>query len=91
MILSVDLWKFARNSLTFEQAVGVGTCLLGVWLYNQKETKATVWIYRVMACSWKAMAGFIKGPQKNPPCEAPDASVTRSSSGTSGLGQGIKI
>jgi len=59
-----DLWKFARNSLTFEQAVGVGTCLLGVWLYNQKETKATVWIYRVMACSWKAVAGFIKGPQK---------------------------
>eukprot|EP00435_Cladocopium_sp_Y103_P046259 s2759_g13.t1 len=30
-----------RNSLTFEQAVGVGTCLLGVWLYNQKEPKAS--------------------------------------------------
>ncbi|CAK9062300.1 unnamed protein product [Durusdinium trenchii] len=29
-----------RNSLTFEQAVGVGTCLVGVWLYNQKEPKA---------------------------------------------------
>ncbi|CAJ1347254.1 unnamed protein product [Effrenium voratum] len=28
-----------RNSLTVEQAIGVGTCLIGVWLYNQKDQK----------------------------------------------------
>ncbi|CAE7589302.1 unnamed protein product [Symbiodinium pilosum] len=27
-----------RNSLTLEQAFGVCTCLLGVWLYNQKSS-----------------------------------------------------
>ena len=28
-----------RNSLTGEQAMGVATCLIGVWLYNQKDSK----------------------------------------------------
>lgn len=27
-----------RNSLTLEQAIGVCTCLIGVWMYNQKSS-----------------------------------------------------
>eukprot|EP00439_Symbiodinium_sp_Y106_P008964 s793_g1.t1 len=29
-----------RNSLTLEQALGVCTCLVGVWMYNQKSSPA---------------------------------------------------
>ena len=29
-------WIRWRNSLTMEQAFGVCTCLIGVWMYNQK-------------------------------------------------------
>lgn len=31
-----------RNSLTLEQAMGVATCLIGVWLYNQKDKARAV-------------------------------------------------
>eukprot|EP00438_Fugacium_kawagutii_P025885 Skav233695 [mRNA] locus=scaffold1927:304383:322906:+ [translate_table: standard] len=38
--IGVSVAIFRTNSLTSEQAAGVSTCLLGVWLYNRKEPQA---------------------------------------------------